>query len=71
MGKIFNRVLLMSMFLLLQSIAVFAAKKGPPPPKKAPPPPGLPINDLILILVVVSVIYGFYVFRKIKRSVSN
>ena len=36
---------------------------GPPSPtgKKPPPPPGLPIDDNIIGLVVVALLFGFYV----------
>lgn len=33
---------------------------GPPPP----PPPGLPIDDKLICLVLIAIIYGVLVLRK-------
>jgi hypothetical protein len=58
------RVMGLSM-LLISSTALCA---GPPSPKP-PPPPKLPIDDYIGILVVLSVIYGFYlIYYKLKQK---
>ncbi|MDC0006515.1 hypothetical protein OAE03_00750 [Winogradskyella sp.] len=34
--------------------------QAPPPPPPPPPPPGLPIDNGILILALVGLIYGMY-----------
>lgn len=41
--------------------------QGPPPPQGGPPPPpGMPIDNGLMILFVVALIYGVY--RIIKHS---
>ena len=40
---------------------------GPPQPmKKGPPPFNLPIDDSVLLLVFVAIVYAFYILRKFK-----
>ncbi|WP_296311383.1 hypothetical protein [Winogradskyella sp. UBA3174] len=34
--------------------------QAPPPPPPPPPPPGMPIDNGILILIGVGLIYGIY-----------
>jgi len=35
------------------------AYQGPiPPPPSGPPPPGLPINDFVVFLFILGVVYG-------------
>ncbi|WNM19573.1 hypothetical protein [Flavobacterium capsici] len=54
-----NRIsILLAMVLLLSNIG-FAAPE-PPPPSTPPPPPGLPIDGSIVVLVVVSILFGIY-----------
>ena len=46
--------------LLVSSTSLYAA--GPPSPgRRPPPPPKLPIDDYIGIVVILSILYGFYV----------
>ena len=52
--------------LLVSSASLYAA--GPPSPKP-PPPPKLPIDDYIGIVVILSILYGFYVISyKLKTK---
>ena len=52
--------------LLVSSTSFYAA--GPPSPKP-PPPPKLPIDDYIGIVVILSILYGFYVISyKLKAK---
>ena len=50
---------------------------GPPAPsptgKKPPPPPGLPIDENIMILVVIALLFGMYIIYKhsVKRKDLN
>jgi hypothetical protein len=40
-----------------------------PPPAPPPPPPGLPIDNGILILFIVALLYGsFIIINNIKRK---
>lgn len=48
---------------------------GPPSPtgkKKPPPPPGLPIDDSIIVLFILALIFGIYIIytNKIKAKTS-
>lgn len=36
----------------------------PPTPGDGPPPPGLPINESIVILLIVAIIIGYYFSKK-------
>ena len=51
--------------LLVSGAEVYAA----PPPPGPPPPPPLPIDDYIGIVVILSILYGFYVISyKLKAK---
>lgn len=54
--------------LLVSSTSLYAA--GPPSPgRRPPPPPKLPIDDYIGIVVILSILYGFYVINnKLKTK---
>ena len=39
---------------------------GPPQPMKKAPPFNLPIDDSVLLLVFVAIVYAFYILRKFK-----
>jgi hypothetical protein len=56
------------LMLLISTHFLYAA--GPPNPgKKPPPPPSLPIDDYIGIMIVLSILYGFYVINyKLKTK---
>lgn len=55
------------LFAFLLTINAFAAPPGGgPPPPTPPPPPGLPVDDGILILLLVALLYGFYTVRKLS-----
>ena len=52
--------------LLVSGAEVYAA----PPPPGPPPPPPLPIDDYIGIVVILSILYGFYVISyKLKIKI--
>ncbi|MBY0487922.1 MAG: hypothetical protein K2P85_12160 [Flavobacteriaceae bacterium] len=51
---------------LLCSNFIFAA---PTPPEPIPPtPPGLPLDSGLLVLIFVSIIYGFYKIYNLKKA---
>ena len=41
-----------------------------PPPPMPPPPPGLPIDDGIIALFIVALLYGVYKFNKIRKELA-
>lgn len=58
-------VLITTICLFLNVIVCYAATPPPPPPPGGPPPPlGFPIDENIIAVVVMAVIYGFYIVYK-------
>jgi len=53
---------------LLFSNFIFAAPNPPSP--SPPPPPGLPVNEGLVLLVIASVILGFYKIYTTKKASS-
>lgn len=51
--------------LIITLFGVIDAFAAPSPPmpgaKKPPPPPGLPIDDNILVLFVIAMLFGIYI----------
>ncbi|MBA6153904.1 hypothetical protein H3Z82_14310 [Gelidibacter gilvus] len=41
---------------------------GPPTPQGGTPPPGLPIDDGLIILLAVALIYGIYIILKHSKK---
>jgi hypothetical protein len=71
--KTMARRFLIAIIYLLGVTIAFA---GPHPPspgfKKPPPPPGLPINEDILIVFILALMYGlFVIFRYKIKFTSN
>ena len=62
--KIQNKNFLASILFVLISF-VCSAQVNEPPPPMPPPPPGLPIDNGLIALVVIALLYG--VFKKIQR----
>ena len=55
-------VLIITLFGVTDAFAV----PSPPAPgdKRPPPPPGLPIDDHILFLLIIAILFGIYIIRK-------
>ncbi|MDY2586201.1 hypothetical protein [Winogradskyella aquimaris] len=47
---------------------VSMAQGATPPPPNPPPPPGLPIDDHLLVLLVLALSYGVYKAFKISTK---
>lgn len=60
-----NKLIFCFVVVILPFVRVFAAP-NPPAPGLPPPPPGTPINDSIWILIILSIVLGFYNIRKFK-----
>ncbi|MBA4135526.1 MAG: hypothetical protein C0525_12440 [Flavobacterium sp.] len=54
-----NRIVIILTAVFLPAISVFAAP-GPPPPSTPPPPPGLPLDGGLVLLLLGSLVLGFY-----------
>lgn len=55
--------------LLVSNTSLYAA--GPPSPGKSrgvPPPPGLSVDDYIGVVVILSILYGFYVIANTLKT---
>ena len=61
MKIIANKFFIIMIYLLGVSNAFAAPHPPPPTGKKPPPPPGLPIDENILVLLFVAVLFGMYI----------
>lgn len=60
--------LLMLLALVMYCSITFAA----PPPPTTPPPPGDPIDGGIFIMLIISLLYGFYkMYKTNTKKASN
>jgi hypothetical protein len=78
MKVVSDKFFLLLVFLLGTMYAFAGNPDGPPVPsptgkKKPPPPPGLPIDENIMILVVIALLFGIYIIYKqsVKRKDLN
>jgi len=72
--KIIANKFFMTTLFLLGSFVLFAGPTPPPPNfKKPPPPPGLPIDENILILIIIAILFGIYIIynHNIKAKTPN
>jgi len=53
-------ILISSIFMLFSIVSYAQDNIDPPPPPRPPGPPGLPIDQNILWLLIVGLIYGAY-----------
>jgi len=49
---------------VINSTTMLAQHAGPPPPAEDRRPPGLPIDEYIVLLIVIGLIYGAYIAYK-------
>ena len=60
--KIIANKLFITVMYFISILNAFAVPHPPPPTgKRPPPPPGLPIDENILILVMMAVLFGIYI----------
>lgn len=64
-----NYNILSAILVMLISMAGYAQNpvgggQGPPPPQGGTPPPGLPIDDGLIVLFAVGLVYGIYILVK-------
>jgi hypothetical protein len=68
--KFFKSVFFTLMIFVLGMINAFAANPPPPPPvgrtRPIPPPPGLPIDENILTMMLVALLFGIYIIYNFK-----
>jgi hypothetical protein len=58
----------LNLLIFLTAISTYTANAGgvPPPPPRAPGPPGLPIDNGLLLLACIAIVYGIYIIQKLK-----
>lgn len=60
---------------IIYLLGIVTAFAGPNPPspgfKKPPPPPGLPINEDILILLIIAVLYALIIIVRYKTKFTS
>jgi len=52
------------LFSLLLSSAVFASGPTPPSPPQGTPPPDIPVDQYVVVLIAMALVFAFYSFRK-------
>jgi len=62
-----NKNMLASFFFFFIGF-ISIAQTGNPPPPMPPPPPGLPIDNAIVILLVLALAYGIYKARNLSKQ---
>lgn len=63
-----NTLLLIFVALLSCDVAFSSPSPPAPAPSALPPPVGLPIDNGIWVLVVISILIAFYKLSKIKKT---
>ena len=61
MKIIANKFFILTIYLLGVSDAFAAPHPPPPTGKKPPPPPGLPLDENIIILLMIALLFGIYI----------
>lgn len=56
------------MFFLLLANGFLYAQDIPPPPPPTPVPPGNPIDDYLILLIVLAMVFAFLKFRKLATK---
>ncbi|WP_426095191.1 hypothetical protein [Flavobacterium sp. DSR2-3-3] len=67
--KFFKIVFFSLMIFVIGISNAFAANQAPPSPfgrRRPPPPPGLPIDENILILMLIALLLGIYIIYSFK-----
>ncbi|MDO8317128.1 MAG: hypothetical protein Q7T12_06365 [Flavobacterium sp.] len=67
--KFFKSVFFTLMIFVLGIFNTFAANLVPPSPvgrRRPPPPPGLPIDENILTMMLVALLFGIYIIYNFK-----
>ncbi len=57
--------------IALFSAMISVARQGPPEPLAPTPPPGLPIDDNLILLFAVLILFGMYTIYMKKQKTSN
>ena len=68
-----KKKILTTIFLMFLGIVGYAQDnggggEGPPPPQGGPGPPGLPIDNGLIVLFVIALIYGIYILVKYTKK---
>lgn len=54
------------LLFFLSMVTTISAAPGDPPPPTPPPPPGVPIDNGLIYLIAIGLLYGLYKVRKYK-----
>lgn len=65
-----SNLIILFVLNLMCSATMFAANPTPPPPTP-PPPPGLPIDNGIVVLIGVAILYGWYITKNRFKSATK
>lgn len=66
-----NKYIIASFLVFIVGFASMAQGSGTPPPPGPPPPPGLPIDDSIIVLFVIALVYGMYKTYRLASKQSS
>ncbi|AEW86832.1 hypothetical protein B0A78_07440 [Flavobacterium columnare NBRC 100251 = ATCC 23463] len=69
MKKKNNHTIHLLIMALVNTFSFAATIPEPPPPLKRAVPPGLPIDEHLLVFIILTILLSFYFFRKsIKKA---
>lgn len=70
MVKKIKDIILVTIGFCMTVVTAFGQNEMPPPPrmKGAPPPPGLPIDNGVILLLIVALVLGIYKIIKFSKS---
>ena len=66
MNTVPQKFSLLLLSFLSMVTTIYAAPGDPPPPPPPTPPPGLPIDNGLIYLIFIGLLYGLYKVRKYK-----
>lgn len=61
-----NKTIVASILFVFTGLISVAQGNVPPPPAP-PPPPGLPIDNGLIVLFIVALVYGIFKINKISK----
>lgn len=65
--QIVKNILLFTAHFFVYGVAI-AKQKAPPPPQRTPPGPGLPIDEGLVLVLIVGIVLGVYFILRKNNS---